>query len=143
MPLGFIWLPDIHVNSRRLASTGHDKHNNKIPKTSWHQFSQTLLYRHLMRLRRVADQPSGHFMRNCVFEEGSNNLNELKGPRKPGRLQKCWNTDVYRAALEIARAALDVLWSFPSPGWKRKVSILFWCLTVGTIHAHVSPNTRL
>ena len=78
-----------------------------------------------MLLRKVADQPSGHFMRNCVFEEGSNSLKELRGPRKRGRPRKCWNDGVYRVALEVAggRAALDVLWPLPSFEWKQKVSI--------------------
>ena len=78
-----------------------------------------------MLLRKVADQPFEHFMRNCVFEGGSNRLKELRGPRKRGRPRQCWNDGVYRVALEVAggRAALDVLWSLPSSEWKRKASI--------------------
>ena len=78
-----------------------------------------------MLLRKVADQPSGHFMRNCVFEEGSNSLKELRGPRSCGRPRKCWNDALHRVALEVAagRAAMDVLWSLPSSEWKRRVSI--------------------
>ena len=37
-----------------------------------------MLYRQLMLLKKVADQPSGHFMRNCVFEESSNSLKKLR-----------------------------------------------------------------
>ena len=103
----------------------HAPNSEVLRRAGNHKFSQTLLYRQLMLLRKVADQPSGHFMRNCVFEERSNSLKELKGPRKHGRPRKCWNDDVYRVVLGIAggRDALDVLWSLPSSEWKRKVSI--------------------
>ena len=105
----------------------HVPNSEVLRRAGSHKLSQTLLYRQLMLLRKVAYQPSGHFVHNCVFEEGSNSLKELRGPRKRGRPRKCWNDydDVYTVALEVAggRAALDVLWSLPSSEWKRKVSI--------------------
>ena len=73
----------------------HVPNSEVLRRAGSHKLSQTLLYRQLMLLRKVADQPSGHFMRNCVFEEGSNSLKELRGPRKRGRPRKCWNDDVY------------------------------------------------
>ena len=87
--------------------------------------SKTLLCRQLLLVKRVADLPSGDFMRTCVSKDGSFDLVQLWGSRPRGRPRMCWATEVCQFVHIMAEdpSHVEKICKLPHPSCKQRVKM--------------------
>ena len=65
-------------------------------------FSQLLLQQQLQYFGDIARRPTGHVLRDMIFQAHDTKLVQVPGPRRKGRPRNTWAAKLYSEAVKVA-----------------------------------------